>query len=682
MRTTPIRVLAATAATIMTTIGSAAPLFPAAAHAAVPASARTAVHSSPHPAAAARPEALAPGGARGARSSALASLVDRAVADHLANDRVPGAAVTVVSGGRTILSKGYGVADVTSRTPVDPDRTAFFLGSLAKLFTAQAASRLVAEGKVDPQADVNDYLRAVTVPDTYPGRPVTLDRLLTHTAGFDSDLVGRNRARAEDVEPLAESLVTRRPPRIRAPGTIAAYDNYAYALAGQLVADVSGQAFPAYVDEHILKPLGMTGSTFAQPQPGPIAARLARGYRPGGTSGWTEDKGQYGAWSPTGPGAVSTAADMGRWMTHQLADDAPANRLMRQAHYRQDPRLPGVGYGFEEWRRGGRTGWFKDGDIPGFHSNLLLVPGRDVGVFVVFNGDGTDGRAAWDGKDLINRIVDALVPEVPAAAGNPTADDEDSTTPDPEPAADPALDSYTGTYRPARVSRTGLMSVEGLVAGVTVEKDGERGLRTSGLSLDPDRPGQRWLALGNGLFRERGGQQATLAFTEAGVLVSSATPSTAYERLAWRQSPALHLGLLGLGVGALAPGALVLPAVALLRRFRGRTPHPPAARATRAAGAAAGLTSVAFTAALAAVVADGNAMMEMVPLGSPLLSAVTALGTVLLCLTLAVVAGAVAAWLRGWWTVTGRLLFAVTATAAVATTSMLIHYHLVWLPFA
>ncbi|MFG2902797.1 hypothetical protein ACGFZH_37670 [Streptomyces zaomyceticus] len=225
------------------------------------------------------------------------------------------------------------------------------------------------------------------------------------------------------------------------------------------------------------------------------------------------------------------------------------------------------------------------------------------------------------------------------------------------------------------------MSVEGLVAGVTVAKDGERGLRTTGLSLDPDRPGQRWLALGNGLFRERGGQRATLAFTEEGVLVSSATPSTAYERLAWRQSPALHLGVLGLGMAALALGALVLPAVALLRRSRGLTPHPPAARAARAAGAAAGLTAVAFTAALAAVVADGNAMMETVPLGSPLLSAVTALGTALVCLTLAVVAGAVAAWLRGWWTVTGRLLFAVTATAAVATTSMLLRYHLVWIPF-
>ncbi|MEU7075228.1 serine hydrolase domain-containing protein [Streptomyces narbonensis] len=657
MRTTPIRALATMAATIMMTVTSAALVsLPTSAHAAVPTG----------------PAALPD--ARDSRTpGALDSLVDTAVAGYLADDRIPGAAVTVVSGGRTVLTKGYGVADIRTRAPVDPHSTVFFLGSLAKLFTAQAASQLVAEGRIDANADVNDHLRAVTVPDTYPGRPVTLDQLLTHTGGFDSDLVGRSRARALDVEPLAESLVTRRPPRVRAPGTIASYDNYGYALAGQIVAETSGRSFPSYVDEHILRPLGMTRSTVAQPQPEPIAAGLAHGYRPSSTSGWTEDRGQYGAWSPTGPGAVSTAADMGRWMTDQLADAAPANRLMQQVHHRQDPRLPGVGYGFEEWRRDGRTGWFKDGDIPGFHSNLLLVPGRDLGVFVVFNGDGKDGRAAWDGKDLINRIVDTLVPDRPATAAPSAAGDA---------ATDPALDSYTGTYRPARVSRTSLMAVEGLVSSVGVERDGANGLRTTGLSLDPDRPEQRWLALGDGLFRERGGHGATLAFTKSGVLVSSATPSTAYEALTWRQSPSLHMGLLAFGVGGLGIGAIAFPATALLRRTRGRTPHPPAARATRAAAAVTGLIAAAFTAALAAVVADGNAMMEMVPLGSPLLSAVTMLGTSLVALTLGVVAGAVAAWLRGWWTIAGRLLFTLTGAAAVATTSMLLHYHLAGFPFA
>ncbi|MFF2774399.1 serine hydrolase domain-containing protein [Streptomyces sp. NPDC058052] len=300
--------------------------------------------------------ALLAGTAHAAAPADLESLVDAAVTGHLRDDRIPGAAVTVVHGGRTVLAKGYGVADVRTGTPVDAERTGFFLGSLAKLFTAQSAAQLVAEGEIDARADVNDRLREVVVPDTHPGRPVTLDHLLTHTAGFDSDLVGRNRAAAEDVEPLAESLTTRRPPRVRPPGETAAYDNYAYALAGQLVAEVSGQDFPDYVDARVLRPLGMTRSTVAQPHPERIARNLARGYRPDGASGWIEDEGQYGAWSPAGPGAVSTAGDMGRWLVDQLAAGSAANRLMQRVHYRQDARLPGVGYGYEEWRSGGRTG--------------------------------------------------------------------------------------------------------------------------------------------------------------------------------------------------------------------------------------------------------------------------------------------------------------------------------------
>jgi hypothetical protein len=96
--------------------------------------------------------------------------------------------------------------------------------------------------------------------------------------------------------------------------------------------------------------------------------------------------------------------------------------------------------------------------------------------------------------------------------------------------------------------------------------------------------------------------------------------------------------------------------------------------------AAAGLTTVSFATALAAVVVDGNRMMEMVPLGSPLLTTVTTLGTVLAFMTLGVVAGAVAAWLRGWWSLMGRLLFSCTAAAAVATTGVLVDYRLVGVP--
>ncbi|WP_328740959.1 hypothetical protein OHA91_38225 [Streptomyces erythrochromogenes] len=175
--------------------------------------------------------------------------------------------------------------------------------------------------------------------------------------------------------------------------------------------------------------------------------------------------------------------------------------------------------------------------------------------------------------------------------------------------------------------------------------------------------------------------RATLAFAK-GVFVSSAVPSTTYEKLARRQSPALYLGLLGTSTGVLVLAAPAYPVTALVRWQRGRSVHPRAARAARSTASATGLIAAAFTAALGAAVRDGNAMMEMVPLGAPLLSTIMMLGTALVALTPGVVAWAIAAWLRSWWSVTGCILFTVTAVAAVTMTSMLLKYHLVGCPFA
>ncbi|MGW7353671.1 serine hydrolase domain-containing protein [Streptomyces sp. NPDC054784] len=611
-----------------------------------------------------------PGGHPAARTTGLEAVVDREVARMLREDRVPGAAVTVVSGGRAVLSKGYGVADSRTRTPVDPERTGFFLGSLAKLFTAQAAARLVAQGRIDPHADVNGALRDMAVPDTYPGRPVTLDHLLTHTGGFDSDLVGRNAADPADVEPLLESLTTHRPPRVRPPGETAAYDNYGFALAGQLVADVSGLSFPEYVRRHILVPLGMRHTSLHR-QP-PHAERLARGHRPTGGHGQTGVRGQYGAWTPAGPGVTATAADLGRWMNDQLTGDAPANRLMQRTRHRQDPRMPGLGWGFEEWRRGGLSGWFKDGDLPGFHSNLLLLPAQRLGVFVIANGDGREGRAGYDGRRLTDRVVAAAAPQprVPDACPVGTGDPARPGGP-----ADPG-----GTYRPARVSRSGLMAVEGLVGTVTVDRDGPHGLRTSGLSPDPSRTEQRWTAVRGGCYRERdvpADGAAFLAFADDGTLVSSAVPNTAYEKLRWHQQPLLHMALIGFGLTVLLGAGAGFPALAAVRARRGQPRHPRPARAARAGAAVSGLLAGTFAVLLGRVVADGNRMRELVPLGSPLLTGVTTVGAALTAAVPLLLGAAAAGWVRVWWGVTGRVLYTLTAVAALVLAAMLLHYHLV-----
>ncbi|MGW4696709.1 serine hydrolase domain-containing protein [Kitasatospora cineracea] len=603
----------------------------------------------------------------------LGGLVDRTVAEQLRRDRIPGAAVAVVSGEQVLL-RGYGVADTAAGTPVDPERTGFYLGSLAKLFTAQAAAQLVADGRIDPAADVNRYLPpADRIPDSYPGRPVTTDHLLTHTSGFDSDLVGVNSATPDGIPSLAQSLADHRPARVRPPGTLAAYDNYGAALAGLAVERVAGRPYAEQLRSAVLEPLGMARTSFEQPHPAAIAP--ARGYRPDGADGWTEEHGQYGPWTPSGPGGITTAADMARWLRDQLAP-GPAARLMQTTHYRQDPRLPGLGWAYEGWTRDGFTGWFKDGDLPGFHGNLLLLPEQHLGVYVVYNGDGTDGTAGWDGKQLIRAIVDAL------PGGHPPADRDGSGSGDGSGDGGGSGNGdgnggggrYAGTYLAARVSRGSMMRTEELFGAVTVTAEAA-GLRTEGLALDPRNPVQHWRPLGDGQYLERGGQ-ARIAFRD-GVLSASDNPSTGYRRLTWRQQPGPRLAVLGAALAVLLAALVAVPATALVRRLRRRPAHPLPARAARAAAALAGLLAAGFLASLLALVADGNAMMEAVPLGTPLALAPTWWGAAVPPVALAVAAGAVAGWLRHWWRWPGRLAMTAVALAGAVLTGFLADYHLI-----
>lgn len=115
--------------------------------------------------------------------TAYSQFADEFVPAQLKRHHIPGAAVSVVAGDEQVLAKGYGLADVANERPVDADDTVFAPASVAKLLTATAVMQLVEAGKIDLHADVNDYLD-FEIDDTYPGRPVTMAHLLTHTAGF------------------------------------------------------------------------------------------------------------------------------------------------------------------------------------------------------------------------------------------------------------------------------------------------------------------------------------------------------------------------------------------------------------------------------------------------------------------------------------------------------------------
>src|SRR5207247_7929236 len=90
-------------------------------------------------------------------------------------------------------------------------------------------------------------------------------------------------SRAADLVPLGSYLARAMPARVSPPGIVTAYSNYGAVLAGYIVERVSGEPFEQYVQQHILQPLDMRHSTFAQQLPPDLAAHLAVSYAYDGT---------------------------------------------------------------------------------------------------------------------------------------------------------------------------------------------------------------------------------------------------------------------------------------------------------------------------------------------------------------------------------------------------------------
>ena len=140
----------------------------------------------------------------------LSTFLEPALKMQLALFGIPGAAVAVVKGDRTLYLGGLGKADLASGELVSAQETLFRTGSVSKLVTWTAVMQLVEQGKLDLYADVNRYLDAVQIPAPYP-EPVTLAHLLTHTAGFEDRGFGFYARSLADLMPLDAFLASRMP---------------------------------------------------------------------------------------------------------------------------------------------------------------------------------------------------------------------------------------------------------------------------------------------------------------------------------------------------------------------------------------------------------------------------------------------------------------------------------------
>ncbi|MCX4783682.1 non-ribosomal peptide synthetase [Streptomyces sp. NBC_01264] len=216
---------------------------------------------------------------------------------------VPGLSLAVIEDGRITDAQGHGTLQAGGSRPVTPD-TAFRVGSASKFVTALGVLRLVEEGALDLDEDVNARLTSWRIPGSGADLPVTARLLLGHRSGLTAYT-------GAPTVPLARLLRTS-VRRESVPGEVFRSTDANYAVLQQLVQDATGAPFAEVMRTLVLEPLEMAGSGY-----GRLPGGAARGHHDGGR--------------PAAPGRTRTdAAAAGMWTT--ATDLARALLALRDSH--------------------------------------------------------------------------------------------------------------------------------------------------------------------------------------------------------------------------------------------------------------------------------------------------------------------------------------------------------------
>ncbi|KQM97305.1 serine hydrolase [Sphingobium sp. Leaf26] len=326
----------------------------------------------------------------------------------LARGDVAGAVVVIVKDGQVLTQRGFGYADVAARKPVDPATTLFRPGSVSKLYTWTAVMQQVEAGRLNLDADVNQYLD-FKIP-AYQGKPITLRNIMTHTAGFEEagrDLIGNS----DSIPTLEAALKRWTPHRVYAPGSTPAYSNYATALAGYIVQRVSGMPFDDYIERNIFQRLGMQHASFRQPLPAALQPHMARGYELG--SGEAKPF-EIVSVAPAGSSSIS-GGDMAKFMIAHLDNGGPLLKpeTAKLMHSPANEPLPGLNHmmlGFYEEKINGISAIAHGGDTRWFHSDLTLFPSKNVGIYISLNSMGKEGAVGPIRNSFFKQFADRYFP--------------------------------------------------------------------------------------------------------------------------------------------------------------------------------------------------------------------------------------------------------------------------------
>jgi CubicO group peptidase (beta-lactamase class C family) len=390
--------------------------------------------------------------------------LDAVAQQELQQSGIPGATIAIVSKGRVIYARGFGVANVETGAPMTPDLL-FRLGSTTKMFTAAALAALVEKGVVDLQKPVGAYITGL-----HPSiARLTPHQLLSHTSGLldEAPMYGSN-----DEDALLKVVRSWKEDRFFAePGKIYSYSNPGYWLAGAVVESAGGKLYADQVNDTIFTPLGMSRTTFR-----PSVAMtypLAQGHDvDDGKARVVRPFANNAASWPAGS-IFSSVEDLSRFVIAFLDNGAidgkqaiapgVITRLTTGS-----TAIPGseskYGYGLNVGPYRGVTVVQHGGSRSGYGSTIRMVPERKFGVIVLVNRTG--GGLPRTVEKAMELVLGLPAPPTPPAPDLPALT--------PQQAA-----GYAGVY-----SQGGTRTME------IVARDGKLFLKQNGRETELRRTGE------------------------------------------------------------------------------------------------------------------------------------------------------------------------------------------------
>jgi N-acyl-D-amino-acid deacylase len=315
---------------------------------------------------------------------------------------VPGASLAIARGGKLVLARGYGWADVEAEEPVLP-RSLFALASVSKAITAVTVLKLVEQGKLgldDRAFTLLGHLRPPPGERRDPRiRDVTVRMLLNHSGGWDrtrsgdpSGFSARVARRLHVREPVSAAQLTRfmlgRPLDFD-PGTEEHYANFGYVVLGLVIERVTGQYYAEYVQKHTLRPMGIRRMRMDGLRPRYVRGE-ARRYGPGAEHLFP---GGHRPMTDASGGWLASAPDMARFLT--ALDGSRGKPFLSEKMTRAmlappppplGPRKDGSYFGLG-WDRVRRTedgfGYAKNGGLRGVSTWIEHLPGGVNWVLLV-----------------------------------------------------------------------------------------------------------------------------------------------------------------------------------------------------------------------------------------------------------------------------------------------------------